>query len=99
LQRGDHIRITFVYDMLPARVRRGCDLASLVLALLYLLGLGWFSGMQAFNSIRIIEMSGRAWNVPMPMVIRTALFVGTALFALQAAAEIMKLIRATRTGR
>jgi TRAP-type mannitol/chloroaromatic compound transport system permease small subunit len=99
LQRGDHIRITFVYDMLPARVRRGCDLASLVLALLYLLGLGWFSGMQSFNSIRIIEMSGRAWNVPMPMVIRTALFVGTALFALQAAAEIMKLIRATRTGR
>jgi hypothetical protein len=30
----------------------------------------------------------------MPMVIRTALFLGTALFALQAAAEILKLIRA-----
>jgi TRAP-type mannitol/chloroaromatic compound transport system permease small subunit len=93
LQRGDHIRITFVYDMLPRWARRSCDLAGLILALLYLLALGWFSGMQAFNSIRIIEMSGRAWNVPMPMVIRTALFVGTALFALQAAAEIVKLIR------
>jgi TRAP-type C4-dicarboxylate transport system permease small subunit len=99
MQRGDHIRITFLYDMLPRRVRRGCDLAGLLLALLYLLGLGWFSGMQAFNSIRIVEMSGRAWNVPMPMVIRTALFVGTALFALQAAAEMVKLIRAPRDAR
>jgi hypothetical protein len=26
-------------------------------------------------------MSGRAWNFPMPMVIRTALFLGTALLA------------------
>jgi TRAP-type mannitol/chloroaromatic compound transport system permease small subunit len=99
LQRGDHIRITFVYDMLPRRARRACDLVGLILALLYLLGLGWFAGMQAFNSIRIVELSGRAWNVPMPMVIRTALFLGTALFALQAAAEIVKLIRAPRAGR
>jgi TRAP-type C4-dicarboxylate transport system permease small subunit len=94
MQQGQHIRITFVHDMLPARARRLCDLAGLVMGLLYLLGLGWFSGMQALNSIRIVEMSGRAWNFPMPMVIRTAFFVGTALFALQAAAEIVKLIRA-----
>jgi len=97
MQQGQHIRITFVYDALPARGQRLCDLAGLVLGLIYLLGLGWFSGMQAFNSIRIVELSGRAWNVPMPMVIRTAFFLGTALFALQAAAEICKLIR-TRPG-
>jgi TRAP-type mannitol/chloroaromatic compound transport system permease small subunit len=93
MQQGQHIRITFVYDLLPLRGQRLCDLVGLVLGLLYLLGLGWFAGMQAFNSIRIVEMSGRAWNVPMPMIIRTAFFVGTALFALQAAAEIVKLIR------
>jgi TRAP-type mannitol/chloroaromatic compound transport system permease small subunit len=94
MQQGQHIRITFVYDLLPAPARRLCDLAGLVLGLIYLLALGWFAGMQALNSIQIVEMSGRAWNVPMPMVIRTALFLGTALFALQAAAEILKLIRA-----
>lgn len=98
MQQGQHIRITFVYDLLPARVRWLCELAGLVLGLLYLLGLGWFAGMQAFNSISIVEMSGRAWNVPMPMVIRTAFFLGTALFALQAAAEIAKLLR-TRSRR
>jgi TRAP-type mannitol/chloroaromatic compound transport system permease small subunit len=93
MQQDQHIRITFVYDLLPMRARRLCDLAGLVLGLIYLLGLGWFAGMQAFNSIRIVEMSGRAWNFPMPMVIRTAFFLGTALFALQAAAELLKLFR------
>jgi TRAP-type mannitol/chloroaromatic compound transport system permease small subunit len=93
LQRGDHIRITFVYDRLPPRGRDLCDLVGLVLALAYLLGLAWFAGIQAFNSVRIVEMSGRAWDFPMPMVIRSALFLGTALLALQAAAGLCKLIR------
>jgi TRAP-type mannitol/chloroaromatic compound transport system permease small subunit len=94
LQGGHHIRITFVYDLLPPRGRFLCDLIGLCLALVYLLAFGWFAAMQAFNSIRIVEMSGRAWNFPMPMVIRTALFLGTALLAAQAAAELFKLIRA-----
>jgi TRAP-type mannitol/chloroaromatic compound transport system permease small subunit len=96
LQQGVHIRITFVHDLLPPRARRLCDLLGLVLTLAYLLGLAWFSGIQAFNSIRIVEMSGRAWNFPMPMVIRTALFLGTALLVLQAGAEVYKLLRARR---
>jgi TRAP-type mannitol/chloroaromatic compound transport system permease small subunit len=99
LQRGDHIRITFVYDMLPPRGQRICDGIGLILALLYLLGLGWFAGAQAINSIRIVELSGRAWNFPMPMVIRTAFFLGVALLALQAAAELLKLIRASGGAR
>jgi TRAP-type mannitol/chloroaromatic compound transport system permease small subunit len=96
LQGGHHIRITFIYDLMPPRAQRLCDLIGLLLALVYLLALSWFSGMQAFNSIRIVEMSGRAWNFPMPMVIRTALFLGAALLALQAAAELVKLFRARR---
>ena len=96
LQGGHHIRITFVYDLMPPPAQRLCDLIGLLLTLIYLLALAWFSGMQAFNSIRIVEMSGRAWNFPMPMVIRTALFLGAALLALQATAELLKLFRARR---
>jgi TRAP-type mannitol/chloroaromatic compound transport system permease small subunit len=99
LQAGHHIRITFIYDYLPRRARRACDLIGLILALIYLLALVWFSGIQAFNSIRIVEMSGRAWNFPMPMVIRSALFLGATLLALQAAAEILKVVRGTAGGR
>jgi TRAP-type mannitol/chloroaromatic compound transport system permease small subunit len=93
MPQDQHIRITFVYDLLPAGGRRALDVLGLVLGLIYLLGLGWFAGMQAFTSIKIVEMSGRAWNVPMPMVIRTAFFLGTALFALQAVAELVKVFR------
>lgn len=92
LQRHDHIRITVVYDLLPAAVRRALDGLSLALGLLYLLALGWYAGMQAADSIRIVEMSGRAWDFPMPVVIRTAFFLGTALFALQAAVQLARLL-------
>jgi C4-dicarboxylate transporter DctQ subunit len=96
LQRRDHIRITFLYDVLPRPVQRVCDLIGLVLALGYLLALGWFAGGQAFRSIMIVEMSGRAWDFPMPMVIRTALFLGVALLVLQTAAHLVASIRERR---
>ena len=70
-----------------------CDLIGLVTGLVYLLGLGWFAGAQAVDSIMRVERSGRAWNFPMPMVIRTAFFLGTALLALQTASPWSELIR------
>jgi TRAP-type mannitol/chloroaromatic compound transport system permease small subunit len=93
LQRRDHIRITFIYDALPRRAQRACDLIGLVVGLVYLLGLGWFAGVQAADSIMRVERSGRAWDFPMPMVIRTAFFLGTALLALQTASLLVELIR------
>ena len=39
LQGGHHIRITFVYDLMPPGAQRLCDLIGLCLALVYLLAL------------------------------------------------------------
>ena len=94
LQRRDHIRITFLYDALPPYLQRACDLVGLLCGLIYLAGLGWFAGAQAFDSIMRVERSGRAWDVPMPMVIRAAFFLGTALLALQTASLLLRMIRA-----
>ncbi len=93
MQQDRHIRITFIYESLGPRVRWACDLVSHVLTLLYVLALGWFAGLQAFDSIMRVEMSGRAWNFPMPMVIRTAMFLGTALLALQTVSQLYATIR------
>lgn len=93
LQRRDHIRITFLYDALPPYLQRACDLIGLLCGLVYLLGLGWFAGAQALDSIMRVERSGRAWDFPMPMVIRTAFFLGTALLALQTASLLIQMIR------
>ena len=92
LQRRDHIRITFLYDMMSPRLRRWCDRLTLSLTLVYLAALLWFVAHQAYRSVQLIEMSGRAWDFPMPMVIRIAFFLGTLLLLLQAVAHWLRLI-------
>ncbi|MCX8101164.1 MAG: TRAP transporter small permease [Geminicoccaceae bacterium] len=91
--RREHIRITAIYDLLPAGVRWVCDALGLLLALFYLLVLAWFTGAQALESLLIMEMSGHAWNVPMPVVVRGCFFLGTALLAAQIAAHLVELLR------
>ena len=84
LERRDHIRITFLYDAMSSRIRLWCDRLTLTLTLIYLGALLWFVTKQAWQSILLVEMSGRAWDFPMPMVIRIAFFLGTLLLLLQA---------------
>ncbi len=97
--RREHIRITPLYDLLPAGARRACDLASHLLAVLYLAVLAWFTGAQALESVAIWEMSGHAWNFPMPVVIRLAFFLGAALLLAQLLAHLAGLLRGPRDGR
>ncbi len=87
LERRDHIRITFLYDAMSPRIRLWCDRLTLTLTLIYLGALLWFVAKQAWQSILLVEMSGRAWDFPMPMVIRIAFFLGTLLLLLQALAH------------
>ncbi|MGI9436551.1 MAG: TRAP transporter small permease subunit [Geminicoccaceae bacterium] len=87
LERRDHIRITFLYDAMSDGLKRWCDRLTLTLTLIYLGALLWFVTAQAYQSVRLIEMSGRAWDFPMPMVIRIAFFLGTLLLLLQAVAH------------
>jgi TRAP-type C4-dicarboxylate transport system permease small subunit len=97
--RREHIRITPIYDLLPVRARRLCDLVSHLLAVFYSAVLTWFTGVQALESITIWEMSGHAWNFPMPVVIRTAFFLGSALLLLQLLAHSVELVRGPQRGR
>ena len=87
LERRDHIRITFLYDAMSPRIRIWCDRLTLTLTLIYLGALLWFVTKQAWQSILLVEMSGRAWDFPMPMVIRIAFFLGTLFLLLQALAH------------
>ncbi|MDH3661987.1 MAG: TRAP transporter small permease subunit [Alphaproteobacteria bacterium] len=96
LERRDHIRITFLYDMMSPRIRHWCDRLTLTLTLVYLGALLWFVTKQAWQSIKLVEMSGRAWDFPMPMVIRIAFFFGTLLLLLQALAHWIDAIIADR---
>ena len=93
LQRREHIRITVVYDHFGPAMRRACDILTTLLTLIYLAALGAFTGQQALDSVQRVERSGRAWDFPMPMVIRSMLFLGTVLLLLQAGSQLIQLIR------
>ena len=91
LQQDAHIRITSLYMKFSPAVQRWCDAIGLALALFYLLVLAYKTGQQAFESISIMERSGRAWNVPIPVVVRSALFLSTVLLIAQALAKLWAL--------
>lgn len=88
LQQDAHIRITSIYQKFSPAAQRWCDIISLVLTLFYLAVLAYKTGEQAYESISIVERSGRAWNVPIPMVVRTALFLATVLLIAQALTKL-----------
>ena len=93
MQRQEHIRITVLYDLFGARAKRLVDIVSLTLALFYILLLTYFAITAAIESIGRIERSGRAWDFPMPMVIRTFFGLGCMLLTAQIAAHLWTLLR------
>jgi len=93
MQRDEHIRISVVYDLFSDRVRWWCDLITYVFTTVYLAVLSAITGVQAAESVRLIERSGRAWDFPMPMVVRVMLFIGAALLLLQTGAAIHRHIK------
>ena len=100
MQRREHVRITVVYDLLPAGIRAKLDVVSAFLALGYLFALSYFATSQAIESIGLVERSGRAWDFPMPMVIRIAFSLGALLLTAQVIAHLIQSLRSkTAAGR
>lgn len=92
----DHIRISSLYEQLPARWRDPIDVAATLAIMLFLAALTWATAHQAWRSILLRETSGRAWDVPVPPVAKSALALGVALMTLQAAVHVVQRVRAMR---
>lgn len=91
MSRNLHIRITILYDYLPKAGQRVVAGLSLLAALVFVGGLaygGWnqFSAsVWRFAGDRWMpEMTGRAWNVPLPPITRGLLVLACALLIAQA---------------
>lgn len=84
MQRRSHIRITAVYDLLPARAKFVCDICSTLVVVAY-------AAMMIFASYKIVwhtfvtwERFGTFWNPPIPATIKPLVLIATALVAIQA---------------
>jgi len=93
MQRREHIRITVVYDLFPDSVKRWVDVLGLALALMYMAFLSYFTTTAAIESIGLVERSGRAWDFPMPMVVRIFFCLGSLLLIVQIAVHLIDRAR------
>lgn len=87
-RRRNHIQMASLADRAPARWRRRLDLVCHGLAALYLAM--FLYGALAFGipSVRLLETSGRAWDVPIPAFLKAMLTIGVALMLAQTLSHI-----------
>lgn len=87
LERRSHIQITSVYGLLPARARGFLDVLIALAAAFFLGGLAYAATLQSVEALGLtggrLETSGRAWDVPIPAVLKTVLALGVLLMTAQ----------------
>lgn len=88
-----HIGITVLYVMSPPRVQWWLDLFAMVAACLAAAILAYACLGPARNALGYIERSGSAFNSPEPVILKTLLVVGAALYALQQLANIIRYVQ------
>ena len=96
-QKGTHIRITALYDILPARVQLALDIFAVVfgfVVMALLLYAAWKQGLMAIN---VWERTGSAWDPPLYALTKPAIVLGAILICLQNVSEFLKLWRRWRT--
>lgn len=103
MARGDHVRITVLYDRLPRRGRGLAEVIALLVGLFYLGGLAWGLWGTAERAIWRFDAVG-AWvpettpgppNWPLPALFKGIFLLATLLFGL---VVIERLVRTLRGG-
>jgi TRAP-type mannitol/chloroaromatic compound transport system permease small subunit len=95
MRRG-HIAITVLYQYSTGTVRWLLDLFIQLMSLVAMLVLAYALWEPMTNALRQVERSGSSFNSPEPMLVKTILFAGTLLYALQ---TLVTLIRILTEGR
>ena len=93
-----HITITALYDAVPETVRRLFDVLIALVSLAYLSGLSYAAWVVAKQAWKLGETSGTAWNPPLPIVLKTALFISAVIMALIVIQQLLDAVRRLRGG-
>jgi len=100
LQRGDFIRVTFLYDKIPPRPRLFVRIISDVMNVFWGVVIVCGSAMEAHDSVfRFVggvwrpETTGDAWDVPIPSIMRAVIFIAFSLFLTQSVVELVRSVR------
>ncbi|MEO1190545.1 MAG: TRAP transporter small permease [Pseudomonadota bacterium] len=93
MQRGAHVRIFVVVQLLPKHWQRRIEIFNQALICAYLCVFIYACWGVAERSIQQWETSASAWNQPTPVLVKTALVVGGIAILIQSFAFLIRLIR------
>jgi TRAP-type mannitol/chloroaromatic compound transport system permease small subunit len=93
LSERSHICITSIYDRIAPGPKRWLDALNALFAAIFLGGLTYAAAIQAWRSWGLMETSGRAWDVPIPVLLKSVLFLGAALMTVQALRHAVAALR------
>ena len=96
MARGEHIRITSLYDHFPERLKRAADVFASLVTLFYVGTLSWAAWHLTERAWTRMETSGSAWNQPTPVAVKTALLIASALILVQALLNLARQIGLVR---
>ena len=97
-QRNTHIRITALYDILPARIQLMLDLFATTFGLLVMALLLYSAWGQGVLAVTVWERTGSSWDPPLYALVKPAIIVGALLICLQNVANLLKLLQRLRAG-
>ena len=93
LQQERHMRISVVYDAAPPEIKKILDLLNSALIVFFMVLLTYTTIDQAIPSLKVMETSAHAWDVPIPAYLKTVLVVGSAAMLLQSLVHLWAQIR------
>ena len=93
LQRKDHIRISLVFDKVSERTRHWLTMANLIITLYFLTALAYGAFLQASKSLAVMERTGTASDLPIPVILKTLLAVGVVMMILQGIVQFLQFLR------
>jgi len=93
LQRKDHIRISLVFDKVSERTRHWLTMVNLIVTLYFLTALAYGAFLQASKSLAVMERTGTASDLPIPVILKTLLAVGVVMMILQGIVQFLQFLR------
>ena len=90
--RRSHIAITVVYERTRGRGRFYLDLFISLVSIAAMFTFAYALWEPMTDAIMALERSGTSFNSPEPMILKTLLFVGAVLYAVQLLVNLAKLL-------
>lgn len=92
LQRGENVRVDIFYSKFSAPTKKAVDIVSALLTVILALIVIWLSWKYVGQSFAINEKSADPGGLPYRWALKALLPIGYGLLALQALAQLMRLV-------